>query len=188
MERIKKFKKHTENTSASSSSEPKKDDKMTGDKLSSFWLPSKTPETEKSDSFVGTGRVDINTTSTTTTCPSGGNHSISLKKLYSIKFQKAKNDKEYQCPSCLKAFSNAVNIACIRTCGHTFCQVCHEEFMSKSKECVKCQSKFKNIIWLLSEGALFVSHDENIFVTKFNYSAKFRYGFCEQGKYQGRKV
>ncbi|KAI9250884.1 hypothetical protein BDA99DRAFT_204314 [Phascolomyces articulosus] len=124
-------------------------------KLSSFWLPTMTPEAEKQY------KDEIKPIQTQTMCTAVKiPHPVSLKSLIDVKFQyEDEAKKKCQCPACLKSLSNASKFSVMRSCGHVVCNTCVDMFVKKTKRCYVCEAKIKSkdIVDMSPEGTGFAS-------------------------------
>ncbi|CDH50037.1 zinc finger nitric oxide synthase-interactingprotein [Lichtheimia corymbifera JMRC:FSU:9682] len=135
-------------------------------KLSSFWLPSLTPEAEKQL------KDEIKPISTQTMCLATKTpHPVSLKTLIEVKFQQEEGNKsKCQCPACLKTLNNSVKFSVMRNCGHVICNTCVDMFVKKSKRCYVCEkkTKSKDIVDMSAEGTGFASGSSMAMATKWD--------------------
>ncbi|KAI7849017.1 hypothetical protein BDC45DRAFT_294017 [Circinella umbellata] len=124
-------------------------------KVSSFWLPTMTPEAEKQY------KDEIKPIQTQTMCTAvKKSHPVSLKTLIEVKFQyEDDTKKKCQCPACLKTLSNSLKFSVMRSCGHVICNTCVNMFVKKTKRCYVCEAKIKSkdIIDMSPEGTGFAS-------------------------------
>ncbi|KAI8376022.1 uncharacterized protein BYT42DRAFT_614809 [Radiomyces spectabilis] len=129
--------------------------KMNKSKLSSFWLPSMTPEAQKQY------KDEIKPIQTQAMCHAAKEaHPVSLKSLIEVKFQAEEGNKDkLVCPACLKSLSNSIKFSVLRNCGHVICNHCIDMFVKKSKKCYVCEAKAKSkdIVDMRPEGTGFVS-------------------------------
>ncbi|KAF9100973.1 hypothetical protein BGX29_006102 [Mortierella sp. GBA35] len=127
--------------------------------LPSFWVPSLTPSTKKSE---------FKATKLHTMCTaSEKEHKLSLKNLIPVKFEMAVEDhdetevqqakKSAICPICRKGFTNTTKLSILKSCGHVFCDNCCAKFVKKEGKCQTCgeKSKEKEIISMTGEGSGF---------------------------------
>ncbi|KAL7754078.1 hypothetical protein RI367_000057 [Sorochytrium milnesiophthora] len=125
--------------------------------LPSFWIPSLTPSVEK-DELPSEGTV----TKKDVMCLSSAPHPVFLKKLFPVKFTKAKeaksgDERTFACASCSKQLNNGLKMSVLKPCGHVFCGHCTKEFVKPGKRCIVCDAKCKDrdIVALCVEGTGF---------------------------------
>jgi len=92
---------------------------------------------------------------------------FSIKKLILVNFSIAKESitstgkKEiiYNCPCCVRTFTNGTHLVVLKNCGHVFCNECKKKFLLKSQKCMVCEkkNKEKDMISLEREGTGFSS-------------------------------
>ncbi|KAJ1332810.1 hypothetical protein BSLG_008439 [Batrachochytrium salamandrivorans] len=131
-----------------------------GNGLTSFWLPSLTP-----DAAPTAPKVD----KSEPLCIAASHpHPVSLKRLIPVIFAQSSSEPSSKkdltrpakhCPSCLTSFRNGVKIIVARNCGHALCRSCYVKFMKSCHKCVVCDTKCKerDIIDLDIEGTGFSS-------------------------------
>ncbi|KAF9929047.1 hypothetical protein FBU30_001890 [Linnemannia zychae] len=127
--------------------------------LPSFWVPSLTPSTKK---------TEFKATKVHTVCTASENeHKLSLKNLIPVKFEMAVEDHDESeegqakqsaiCPICRKGFTNTTKMSILKSCGHVFCDSCCKQFVKKEGKCQTCgvKTKEKEIISMTGEGSGF---------------------------------
>ncbi|KAI8141075.1 hypothetical protein BJV82DRAFT_518943 [Fennellomyces sp. T-0311] len=134
-------------------------------KLSSFWLPSMTPEAQLQY------KDEIKPIQTQTMCTAVKTpHPVSIKNLIGVKFQYEDDaKKKCQCPACLKTLSNASKFSVMRSCGHVICNSCVDMFVKKTKRCYVCETKTKSkdVVDMSPEGTGFAGGSTSALATKW---------------------
>lgn len=136
----------SDSVAPASSSKPK-----TSEKLAAFWLPSLTPE--------AVAQV-VEKPSGVTRCPTG-RHKMRLKQLTTVHFHEDE-DGAFQCPVCIKKFTNASKAAIVGKCGHVVCASCLKDIVLPSGSCIECEGKISQskVIHLESGGTGFAAHNK----------------------------
>jgi len=127
--------------------------------MNCFWIPDLTPENNPEQ---------IKKTELHPQCYAGEKpHKINIKKLIPVNFSIAKESltstgrKEiiYNCPCCVRTFTNGTRLIVLKNCGHVFCYDCKKKFLLKSQKCMLCEkkNKEKDMIELEREGTGFSS-------------------------------
>ncbi|KAJ1898968.1 hypothetical protein LPJ66_002412 [Kickxella alabastrina] len=127
--------------------------------LTSFWVPSMTPETKLSMA---------DPSSRTVQCHASLPHSLKLKSLVAVQFRSdAKGNK--LCPSCDKELLNSSKVDVLRPCGHALCHRCVGNFVEPTGVCFVCQVKVKagDVIRLDSEGTGFSAAGGQMVATRY---------------------
>ncbi|KAG0358638.1 hypothetical protein BC939DRAFT_442097 [Gamsiella multidivaricata] len=127
--------------------------------LPSFWVPSLTPSTKKSE-FKAT-KVHPLCTAT------DNEHKLSVKQLIGVKFETAFEDYDESeaksakassiCPICRKGFTNTTKLCILKACGHVYCESCCKQFVKKEGRCQTCgqKAKEKDVVSMRGEGSGF---------------------------------
>ncbi|KAI8078175.1 uncharacterized protein B0P05DRAFT_470513 [Gilbertella persicaria] len=132
-------------------------------RLGSFWVPSVTPSADSTS--IAPVKTQVLCTASEET------HSLTLKSLIDVKFQKEDKNKDNNvCPACLKTLTNSIKLSVMRNCGHVICNTCVDMFVAKSKKCYVCETKTKSkdIVDMSPEGTGFASASTKAMAEKFN--------------------
>jgi len=142
--------------------------------LTSFWVASQTPEARSKP---------MEKPLQTPQCTERPLHSINLKDLITVHFTPVPNiDDEdpnrlkngrYQCPVCLKTFTNSTKATLLKGCGHVICTSCLAAFVHDEKKCYVCNEvcDTKDFIQVQAGGTGFAGHGEDLEATKYRPSA-----------------
>lgn len=139
---------------------------------SEFWLPNKTPGISNKSKLTKVSLEII--------CPAQDEHSISVKKLFSVIWTKDK-DGICICGPCGKELTSAAisGLLLFVKCGHVFCKKCIDSLNltgggNNEIDCPKCSSKHlmdKNIVNIKVDGTGFSDKGGPVLISK--YSAPF---------------
>ncbi|KAJ1964761.1 hypothetical protein GGI12_001204 [Dipsacomyces acuminosporus] len=131
-------------------------------KLSSFWLPSLTPEAKQV--AVDPKKLSVQCQATTPM------HELKLKQLIEVKFRTGSKAEEKLCPSCDKPLLNSTNIDVLAKCGHAICHRCVSNFVLPTNACFVCQQKVKesDVIRLATEGTGFTGGGGKMVATRYD--------------------
>ncbi|GAB5593130.1 hypothetical protein Unana1_08030 [Umbelopsis nana] len=133
-------------------------------KLPSFWLPSLTPSTDKTDEKEQPEKLH-------TLCVAAEPHPVTIKSLIAVKFTNEDEKSNHPiCPACMKGLNNGTKISILRKCGHVICNKCIDSFVKKSQTCYVCEhkTKEKDIIDMSAEGTGFASNSSMLEAKKFD--------------------
>eukprot|EP01080_Neovahlkampfia_damariscottae_P004620 gene4620-8193_t len=136
----KKKKEFDKITNYTSQNETKESDRISSVSSSNFWIPSKTPQEDKTEKIKEKKEI----------LDPSCSKPIKIKQLIEVEFQQVKADKEensykkkFECPCCRKTFEGGLKGSILKTCGHTICSSCFKKFTSKDLTCLVCSKKLK---------------------------------------------
>lgn len=147
--KIEQFEKITDTAPATNSSNSKTE--------ASFWMPTVSNANHHKDKE--------STKTVKKIVDPSCNKSLRVKDLITVSFSIPKHEKKqqetssqtcnYECPSCFKVFTQAMKGYVIRTCGHTLCKHCFEQYMKNAQQCacVVCSQKTKERDFILVQNS-----------------------------------